>query len=119
MINNDRIVPVTKTDLLSLYGAVLNIASVSFDVLASADVDGNFTVAANGTYLANQPVMTLDFGTSTAATVYFIPAYSYAGIKAGGADAEADVNADGATLYKAVLSSGSVTVTAVSPVITA
>lgn len=119
MINNDRIIPVQKIDLLSLIGTFLNIASISFEVLKSADVDGIFTVSANGTYLVDQPVMTLDFGSATAATVYFVPAYSYESIKLAGADVTAEVKPDGASLYKAVLADGAVTVTAVTPEIAA
>jgi len=126
MINNDRIVSVTKTDLLSLYGTILNIASVSYDALAAKDVDGNFDVTgsgAAGNKLANQPVKSVDFKTGvTSGTVYFVAAYDYEGFKVAGAAAtmgsgSVTVNADAATLYKAVLGSGEVTVTAVSPVI--
>ena len=38
MINNDRIVPVQKTDLLTLYGNILKIASVSVTALASTGI---------------------------------------------------------------------------------
>lgn len=96
MINNDRIVPVTTTDLLSLYGLILILTGINVVALAALDVDGNFLVSANGTYLANQPVDSLDFGDSvTAATVYFVPSFEYTGGE--------NVEADGHTLYKATL----------------
>lgn len=109
MINKDRIVPVQKTDLLTLYGTVLNLIGTSHTVLESPDVDGDFEVpAAGGTCLCNQPAKTIDFGEATAATVYFIPAYDFAGF---GEEYTGDVVADGATLHKAVLADSAITVT--------
>ena len=121
MVNTDRIVPIQKIDLLSMYGTVLAIASVSFTVLAANDVIGDFSVTgsgAAGNKLANQPVKTLDFASGvTGATVYFVPAYDYAGMTIAGVATTptGTVNPDGVTLYKAVLSSGAVTITAVTP----
>ena len=58
MINKDRIVPVTKTDLLTLYGVILKQDSnnSSLAKLASSDVEGDFAIASAGTYIADQPV---------------------------------------------------------------
>lgn len=126
MINNDRIVPIQKMDLLTMIGTVLSIHGTSYNVLAASTVEGAFSVTgsgAAGNFLANQPVQTLDFPSGvTGGTVYFVAAYDYAGITVAGAAAtlaegSATVNPDGVTVYKAVLSSGSVTITAVSPVI--
>lgn len=114
MINTNRIVPIQKTDLLTLFGGILAVASVSYTVLASADVEGTFTVGEAGTYLANQPVKTLNF-TAASGTVYFVAAYDFGGIAINGVAAEATVKNDGATIYKAVLADGAVTVTAVTP----
>ena len=118
MINSNRIVPVQKTDLLSLYGTVLNLIGTSYTVLESPDVEGNFVCTASGAAgnkLANQPVKTLDFTSgTTSGTVYFIPAYDFEGFKIAGAKVTVTgtVNADGATLYKAVLADAAITVTA-------
>ena len=126
MINNDRIVPIQKMDLLTMIGTVLSIHGTNYNVLAASTVEGAFSVTgsgAAGNFLANQPVQTLDFPSGvTGGTVYFVAAYDYAGITVAGAAAtlaggSATVNPDGVTVYKAVLSSGSVTITAVSPVI--
>lgn len=129
MVNNDRIVPIQKMDLLTMLGTVLVIASVSYTVLASADVEGGFSVTGTGdagNLLANQPVKTLDFVSGvTAGTVYFVADYGFEGIKVAGAAATisdsgialADVKKDGVTVYKAVLATGEVTITAVSPII--
>lgn len=121
MVNNDRIVPIQKIDLLSMYGTILAIADVSFAVLAATDVIGDFSVTgsgAAGNKLANQPVKTLNFASGvTGATVYFVPAYDYAGMTINDVaiTPTGTVNPDGVTLYKAVLSSGAVTITAVTP----
>ena len=126
MINKDRIVPVTKTDLLSLVGMMLTIKETSYTVLASKDVEGNFEVTgsgAAGNKLADQPVKTIDFKSGvTSGTVYFVAADDYEGIKVAGAAAtfnssyldDDDVKADG-SVYKAVLGSGEITLTSVSP----
>lgn len=117
MINKDRIVPIQKVDFLSLIGIVLNITSVDYAVLESSDIEGDFIVESADTYLANQPVKSLDFGAVESATVYFVPDYAFDGFKIGGekVTVEAEIRADGVSLYKAELAEGAVTVTAVSP----
>ena len=125
MINNDRIVPVTQTDLLSLYGLILKQNS-SFSALAklAADtVDGEFQVKTNSAVLiANQPVKTVDIDATTSSvsgcTVFFVADYDYAGFTIDGVTEEPaagsdDVIPDAKTLYKAVLSSGDITITKV------
>lgn len=125
MINKDRIVPIEKMDLLTMFGTILSLHGTSYSVLASSDVEGTFSVTgsgAAGNKLANQPVKSLDFASGvTSGTVYFVAAYDYAGITVAGAaatiaDGSATVIPDGATLYSAALASGEVTITAVSPV---
>lgn len=126
MINNERIVPVQKIDLLTLIGTILGLNGTSYTVLASTDTLGDFTVTgtgAAGNKLANQPVKTLDFASGvTSGTVYFIADYNYVGVSIAGtattpAAGSATVKNDGVTLYKAVLADSAVTITAVSPVI--
>ena len=126
MINNDRIVPVQKIDFLSLIGTVMTLNSISYNVLESTDIEGDFSVTGSGsagTFLCNQPVETLNFPSAvTGATVYFVAAYDYVGLQINGvaeepADGSDDIVADGISLYKAVLSSGDITVTAVTPAI--
>lgn len=113
MINNDRIVPIQKCDFLSMVGIMLNIHGTSYTVAKAADVEGNFTLADGSVFLCDQPVKTLDFGELTSATAYFVAAYDFDKI----VDAEnAEINADGITLYKAVLADSTITVTAVTPV---
>lgn len=120
MINNARIVPVTQTDLLSLYGLMLAVAAAAAsgtapEALAAADDTGDFTVATNSkTYIASEPVKSLNFGSGvTAGTVYFVAAYDYSGFSINGTattTAGAEVQPDGRTLYTATLSSGTVTI---------
>lgn len=116
MINTDRIVNVQEIDLISLYGTILLAANISATKLAAAGIVGDFTQATNSaTVLCDQPVKSFDFAaTATAGTAYFVPATNYGGFKLAGVATEtagADVDADGHTLYKAVLSSGTVTIT--------
>lgn len=126
MINKDRIVPIQKMDLLTMIGTILALHGTSYAVLAASTIEGAFSVTgsgAAGNKLANQPVQSLDFASGvTSGTVYFVAAYDFAGITVAGAaatiaDGSATVNPDGVTVYKAVLGSGEVTITAVSPVI--
>lgn len=118
MVNNDRIVPIQKMDLLSMIGTVLGLNGTSYNVLAASTIEGDFS-AGTGTLLANQPVRSLDF-TGATGTVYFVAAYDFQGFTKSGAAvtmAGATVNPDGVTLYKAALASGTVTITAVTPVL--
>lgn len=125
MINKDRIVSILKTDLLSLVGTILGLIGTSYAVIKSSDVEGTFAVTgtgAAGNKLADQPLKTCDFGENvTSGTVFFVAAYDYAGFTIDGAaatmgDGSVTVNPDGATLYKAVLGSNKVTVSAITPI---
>lgn len=123
MINKNRIIPITSVDYLTLIGTMLAIANVTYSVLAASTVDGEFTSGTNNvTVLCDQPVKSLNFGSGVSAgTVYFVAGYNYEGIKVNGAaatiaDGSVTVDKESFVLYKAVLSSGSVTITAVSPV---
>lgn len=121
MINENRVIPITKIDLLSMILTAFAIASESatLDGTLNADnANGDFTVSVNSkTYLASEPVKTVNFAAAaTAGTVYFIPGYNYEGFKLSGTatvTAGVEVDADGVTLYKAVLSSGTVTISKV------
>lgn len=127
MINNDRIVPIQKTDFLTLIGTVLALGGTSYTIGKPSDVEGDFSVAGSGSVgnvLCNQPVKSLDIPSGvTACAVYFVAGYDFTAITVAGAaptfDSDHldndDVLADGVTLYKAVLSSGTVTLTAVTP----
>lgn len=127
MVNTDRIVPITKIDYLSMIGTAMKLAGTSFSVLAASDVEGTFSVTgtgAAGNKLANQPAKSIDFATGvTSGTVYFVASNDFTGITVAGSAATIDdsgvalanVAKDGVTLYTAALSSGTVTITAVTP----
>lgn len=121
MINEDRIVSVTKTDLLSLYGVILKVANVNVAKL-DATATGTFKISSALTtdhVLADEPVKSLDIAsTVTSASIYFVPAYDFEGFTVGGASAtmasaSVDVEADGNTLYLAVLADGEITISKV------
>lgn len=125
MINTNRIVPVTKVDLISLYGLILLQASANSSLakLASDDVEGDFSIKTNSAVLiADQPVKSVDIDATassvSAATLFFVPAFDYEGFTVDGAaatiaDNNVTVNPDGHTLYKAVFGSSTVTITQV------
>lgn len=116
MINTDRIVPIMATDLLTMYGTILLIAGKTVDAVQATN-PGIFEVTeATNDLIAAEPIATMDFGEDvTEATVYFVPAYNYAGFTLNGVAAEVtgEVEADGCTLYEAVLESNAITVTKV------
>lgn len=121
MINSDRIVPVTATDLITLYGLILKQDTTNNSTLAALnplDVEGDFKVTSGSApLLASQPAKSIDIDATassvTAATIYFVPAYDYKGFTIDGVaiTPTGTVTADGSTLYKAVLATGAVTIT--------
>ena len=122
MINNERIVPVTATDLLSLYGLILKQDSnnASLAKLDAVDTAGDFQIkSGSAPLIASEPVASCDIDATassvSACTLYFVPAYNYKGFTIDGAKVTptGNVDADGRTLYKAVLGSGAITITKV------
>ena len=120
MINEKRQVPITEVSLLDMY---FNVFAVSMGVNAPEKLvaanPGEFTVTANNkTYIANEPVKTLDFkSAATAGMVYFVPAYDYEGFAINGTAVETagdEVKTSGYGFYAASLSSGTVTITAIN-----
>lgn len=112
MINNDRIVPITAIDLISMYGVILKNKTPNITKLDADDVNGNFTMNASAQVIASEPVKSFNFVTS-GAMVYFVPAYDYTGFQINGVATTTvgdTVNADGRTLYSATLSSGTITI---------
>ena len=121
MINTNRIVPVEKVDLLSLYGLILKQDTTNNSTLTklvSKSVDGDFQITSGSAPLiADQPVKSCDIDVTassvSACTLYFVADYDYKGFSKDGTAVETegvDVVADGVTLYKAVLSSGDITI---------
>ena len=114
MINSKRIVPVTRTDLLTAYGTMIKLAGTSITAVSASDPGVFALTSGSGNLLANEPVKSLDFGAAvTSAVVYFVADYDYKGFSVAGTavtTAGADVDADAATLYTATLSTGTVTI---------
>ena len=113
MINANKIVPVQKTDLLTLYGTIMKLANISAEALTG--VNGAYEVKTNSkVYIADAPVKSLNIDKTasslTANTTYFVADYDFAGVTCDGTKVTATVTADASTLYKAVLDSGTVTV---------
>ena len=117
MINSDRIVPIMKVDLISMYGLILtmNSSNAGLTAVDANNALGEFEIAeADSPLIASEPVTSCDFGEDvSAATLYFVPSYDYTGFTANGAPitATGDVTPDGFTLYKAVLADSAVTIT--------
>lgn len=123
MINKDRIVPIEKIDFLSMIGTVMNLMGASNFHVDATDAEGNLTVTGSGdvgTVLANQPLVSANFPAGvTAGVLYFVPDYKFSGFEVAGVAVAAEgVTPDykGVALYKATLSSGTVTVAAVTPI---
>lgn len=113
MINENRIVPIQVVDLLSMYGLILlqDSNNSSMAALQPDTIDGQFSCG-TGVKLASQPVKQCNF-TGSSGTLYFVADYAYEGFTKSGAAvtmAGATVVPDGKTLYKAVLSSNTVTI---------
>ncbi|MBQ1437979.1 MAG: hypothetical protein IIZ07_08625 [Ruminococcus sp.] len=123
MINKDRIVPIEKIDFLSMIGTVMNLIGASNFHVDATDAEGNLTVTGSGdvgTVLANQPLVSANFPAGvTAGVLYFVPDYKFSGFKIAGVAVEAEGDTPdykGVALYSATLSSGTVTVAAVTPI---
>lgn len=118
MINTNRIVSVQATDLLTLYGLILKMDTTNNSSLAAVqaiNAEGDFAITSAATpLLCAEPAKTIDLAAAvTSATVYFVPAYDYAGFTLAGVKTTptGTVTADGNTLYKAVLADSAVTIT--------
>lgn len=118
MINNNRIVPIVKTDLLSMYGVILKIHNSGTTKLENNGNIGEFSVTTTSArYLANEPLKSLKFGSDvTASDVFFIADNDYEGFSKEGATltiADNGVTVEKGTdkLYRGVLSTNTLTIT--------
>lgn len=120
MINTNRIVPVSATDLISLYGLILlqDSNNSGLTALNALDAEGDFQITSgSAALLASEPAKSVDIDATassvSSATLFFVPSYDYEGFSIDGvkvATAGATVSADGRTLYKATLATGTVTI---------
>lgn len=119
MINTNRIVPVTASDLISIYGTMMKLAGTSVTAVQAGDPGIFAMTSGSGNVLAAEPVKSFNFGSSVSSAVaYFVPAYDYDGFQINGtkvtpAAGSAAVTPDGRTLYTATLATGAVTITKV------
>lgn len=116
MINSERIVPVTATDLITLYSVILSMGSAELDPVDAFGTDGDFMVSAgpsNDGWIASEPVKVFDYTSAvTAFVLYFVPAYDYKGFTVEGeaVTPTGAVEPDGRTLYRAELLNGSIAI---------
>lgn len=95
MVNNDRVVPITSMDFLSMVGTVLTLNATAFSVLANNGEVGHFALEEGNTYLLNEPAKSIT-GTGKA---YFVMDYDFE-LGDGQSMAEgSEMHADGITLY--------------------
>lgn len=116
MINTERIVPVTASDLISIYGTMMKLAGTSVTAIQASDPGVFAMTSGSGNVLAAEPVKSFNFGSSVSSAVaYFVPAYDYDGFQINGtkvtpAAGSVTVDPDGRTLYTATLATGAVTI---------
>lgn len=120
MINKDRIVPIQVIDLISMYGLILQQNNATLAAVAADNVEGDFNITAAATPLIlNEPVQSVNIASGvSAATIYFVAGYNYAGFTLNNVavvptEPQEGVLNDAKTLYKAVLASNAVTITKV------
>ena len=110
MINKNRIVPVTKTDLLTLYATMFMLSGQSnAKTFKANDVEGNYDISEDdGQGFLDQPVKSIRFlNAPNNLSVFFVASYDFEGITLEGNpinwESEGltpdDIVADGATLY--------------------
>lgn len=110
MINNDRIVPITSMDFLSLVGTFFNMFGGSEFKVVSVDGNGTLVVPTgniNGTMIADAPIKSIDVSELTdgdSLDIYFVADYQ-AEITSDDGIVE---NADGITLYDAYITHGAI-----------
>ena len=127
MVSKDRIVPIQKLDRISAFGEVLAVANVSTTLVKASNPQGDFSVTGSGSAgnkLLNEPARSIELANAiTGVTVYFVTGIEFKGITKNSAAVTLasaslgydDLACDGVTMYKAVLSSGEVTISAVTP----
>lgn len=115
-INTNRIVPITDIDWLTVCNMILNAAGTTITAIAADDDIGSFTVSA-ANKLCNEPATTIDV-TVASGTFYFVAAHDFKGITVNGTAVTTlgtAIKPDGVTLYSGTISSGDVTIAAVTP----
>lgn len=111
MINNDRIVPITSMDFLSMIGTLKNLSFFTNKVPEQfqpyAGENGVFDIADGGAYILNEPAKKITVNSTVSdLALLFVPDYDWGGAYMYDAESEtvseiegAEVNADGISLY--------------------
>lgn len=125
MINKDRIIPITKCDLLSMFGTIMNLIAMvnegePADIIEASTIDGDYVIrsVARGAFL-DQPVKSITFEAGAAdGAMFFVPDYTFEGIYVNGekVDIGADIDASSSNLYMLGFREGSPSVMAVTPI---
>ena len=123
MVNKNRIVPVLKIDLLSLYATIVAMtAGAPIKLIKAKDVAGSFeannVVEYDGySSICNQPVKTLVVTELDDAQIYFTASFDFEGVTYNGVAVEPDdtIVKDAATLYIMDIDGGEPTIKAVAP----
>lgn len=118
MLNVNRIVPVTFTDLITLYAVILKQSNATLNIEGVTGGPAVFDIdELAAPTLLNEPAHTINVATwSNGGELYFVPAYDYETITVDGAAVTINglVDPDGCTLYKATYADGAITVNAVA-----
>ena len=118
MINNDRIVPVTVTDLIDLYGTIVKFTSQSVSSIDATTTDGQFELTTDSLSdkFCSEPVSKFNLTGQSSPTpqiFYFVPAYNYSGFVINGTPivtTGSEVIPDGKTLYQGTLTANAVSI---------
>ena len=76
MINKDRIVPITRTDLLRFFAAIMGAMEHDFNSLPVEDGAVTLPAGASGEYIAAEPIKTLPT-IGAGVSLFFVPAYDF------------------------------------------
>lgn len=119
MINNDRIVPITKIDYLSMIGTIMNLDGRG-NVGVLKVVDGVASVPAESQFeklLANEPVRKIELADDSIIPLIFVASHDFEGITLDGeaVDVQTEIKNDGVSLYGVSKAQGQVNVLAMTP----
>lgn len=114
-INNDRVVPMKNTDLITLYSAIFKIHGTTISKIDGNKIDAKLST---GNYLASEPVESiyLDSSYNNNLKIYFVADYNFKGISTNDAsivypDTNAEIAKDGVTLYELAYNTHTATIT--------
>ena len=110
----DRLVPIERTDLMNMYYSILSLTSDNAPAVIQATAPGVFAISEAG--FCQEPVESAVV-TLASGDFYFVPAFTFAGFVISDEVVTTtgdDIAPDGATLYKATVADGGITIAKVS-----